>query len=965
MGNQLEDIHNVALAKLLNSESDMKALPLERLTSGGVGDVVITMQGGSLNGVRIILEGKNSSPGLSRADDAIQQARDRVAVDDCDVAAAVLYPLGANHSFSLVSDSDVWYASLSGKWVETTPSDLPEIIRYLASEKSDTDLAVKNLQEVLSRAESKITDVDMQKMAQASGIVIAAEPKRKSFGSDRQFNTEHLSWRKRKKHASMRVLLVIFAACLLHGRLDKYFVEEASKPQFDARMRGRSRYLGVWPPPSLNFCINSSDTVQSLVEAWDLILAKDYRPIYETSRNILLEAHPLDAVSLSGIEDVVKHAQSVQASFVSANHDLLGRIFHKILDDSKNDGSYYTSTAAATLLAELALDDKLPLDLASTTILDPACGTGTLLLAASERIHKLHGTKFAHISQFLVEKVLHGWDVNVTAAHLAATSLGLMSPEVSFDSMNIHLLTLGLNSKGDASAGSLEILEKDMQPRFWYSKKSQQVSEDMHQITMDSISKDDRFDIILMNPPYTTNNKRHDQLGLDTEKLVKSREKEIMASYPATGNHLGGMFLMLAKHLLGNRGHTLGLIYPLSGAASPSMSEVWEHLFEEFELEYVISAPDPDRFSFSENTEIAEMLVIMRKKDHEMPRANTKFVRFVKNPSKSSEAISAAKNILSGDTSNSGIDIIEWPCSRIESGNWTPVKFYSKFLVEQTWKWFEEEKSSIFCSLEEVAIVGPSGRETRGKFKISDTSDSYGRIAVWYNKQSKKSKSNVPAKTTMKQPHDTYIELNSQKERAANKLWEKRSRLFVPENTRTTTASTFSIRTDEPCLGNQWTGIKHKTIKKHKTCSGGQQPIRRSEEKTKKLALAENSETDWHYGCDWEKAICVYLNSTLGILAAIYAGSPNAFGRNEPSLESQHHLPVPRLNKSQIQKLAKIYDKYKESELKPVKDFCETRKIFDTEISKTLGIPKEQITVARRELIEEPQITKEKHKSAT
>ena len=57
-------------------------------------------------------------------------------------------------------------------------------------------------------------------------------------------------------------------------------------------------------------------------------------------------------------------------------------------------GSFYTTTAAATLLANLAIREDLcdwadPHAIARLRITDPACGTGTLLMAAAERIRDL------------------------------------------------------------------------------------------------------------------------------------------------------------------------------------------------------------------------------------------------------------------------------------------------------------------------------------------------------------------------------------------------------------------------------------------------------------------------------------------------------------------------------------------------------------------------------------------------
>ena len=121
-------------------------------------------------------------------------------------------------------------------------------------------------------------------------------------------------------------------------------------------------------------------------------------------------------------------------------HDLLGRIFHRVLDTARYDGSFYTSTAAAVLLASLALREEdaewsNPNAAANIRICDPACGTGTLLMAAAERIRDLrmaagnvNPVDEETLGLLLVEDVLWGYDVNLTATHLAASALGCSLP---------------------------------------------------------------------------------------------------------------------------------------------------------------------------------------------------------------------------------------------------------------------------------------------------------------------------------------------------------------------------------------------------------------------------------------------------------------------------------------------------------------------------------------------------------
>ena len=154
--------------------------------------------------------------------------------------------------------------------------------------------------------------------------------------------------------------------------------------------------------------------------------------------------------------------------------NLLGSIFHRVLDTARYDGSYYTTTAAATLLAGLAIrsddcDWADPDAVARLNICDPACGSGTLLMAAAERISQLRraSAKASNpeddwlLGQMLVEEVLWGYDINPTATHLAATTLGLLAPSVNFRRMNLYETRFGVD-KGGVHLGSLDLLPSEM-----------------------------------------------------------------------------------------------------------------------------------------------------------------------------------------------------------------------------------------------------------------------------------------------------------------------------------------------------------------------------------------------------------------------------------------------------------------------------------------------------------------------
>ena len=56
-----------------------------------------------------------------------------------------------------------------------------------------------------------------------------------------------------------------------------------------------------------------------------------------------------------------------------------------------------------------------------------------------------------------MEQALHGYDVQLSAIHFAATSLAMLNPEIQFDSMNLYVMPLGVEGS-EIALGSLDFL---------------------------------------------------------------------------------------------------------------------------------------------------------------------------------------------------------------------------------------------------------------------------------------------------------------------------------------------------------------------------------------------------------------------------------------------------------------------------------------------------------------------------
>ncbi len=167
-------------------------------------------------------------------------------------------------------------------------------------------------------------------------------------------------------------MLVVATAMLFHQRVQEHLPISTSR---------QLRAASPWPPASAIACAEQDAVINAYREAWRGILAVDYKPVFETGRAALaaLSADPDSGQAIRHLAEVVT---AVSERVSGLRHDLLGRIFHRVLDTARYDGSFYTSTAAAVLLASLAIreEDTNWADVnavANLRICDPACGTGT------------------------------------------------------------------------------------------------------------------------------------------------------------------------------------------------------------------------------------------------------------------------------------------------------------------------------------------------------------------------------------------------------------------------------------------------------------------------------------------------------------------------------------------------------------------------------------------------------------
>lgn len=716
--------------------------------------------------------------------------------------------------------------------------------------------------------------------------------------------------------------------------------------------------------------LEAPDVVSAFADHWyDIVNQINYHPIFHASHQLLrvLPSNPDVDVALRSLAHT---ALDIVRQRAALRHDLMGRVYHTLLAEAKYLGTYYTSVPAATLLLKVALEpDRWAKDwgdlgqLSFLRVGDLACGTGTLLMAASEAITDNYvracaasrtQPKMDILSRTLMEDTIYGYDVLLSALHLTASTLALRAPEVTFRAMHLWNLPLG----GDHHRlGSIEFLRDFVVPvttdLFGASVAPGQVTG-----TGDVSQQHARLpdlDLCVMNPPFTRSVGGNLLFGSlpDSERRPMQQELAKLLRLPrvyASGTAgLGSVFVATGDlHL--KVGGRMALVLPkalLSGVA-------WEktrNLFRlRYQLEYLMVSHDPARWNFSDNTDLSEVLVVARKlvASGATPppvTESTVCVNLWENPTTAVEALSIAHALARGgeppdvEGGQGALDImlgdvkfgeaVAVPWAELRDGSWMlPCAFAQADLVRAAHHLARGklrlpgtpgETVIPLCPLGQLGTLGPDRRDIHDGFRLARRATAY--PAFWGHDASNM--------TTLAQAPNRHLSPLPRAQvgrplRRATVLWPRAGRILLAERLRNNTQRLAALRLDTPVLSNVWWP----------------------------LALHNQNHKD-------EKVLVLWMNSTLGLLL-LWAHREETEGAwvdfKKPVLSAMPVLDVRALTTAQRQRLATAYDQLSVQPLLPFPQMARdpTRRAIDEAIAKALGLP--DFGVLRELLAREPVI---------
>ena len=697
--------------------------------------------------------------------------------------------------------------------------------------------------------------------------------------------------------------LMVFNAAMLHKRLEPL-------PHFSGMER-------------IETAMGSSDIRRSLQGSWKTILQTDYRPVFDVAVKVL-DLLPNRPPVTEALQRLARAANAVASQIGKLRYDHAGPLYHSILPTAKSDGAMYTGNIGAAFLAALSINEDA-MDwsnretVKSLRIWDPACGTGTLLLAALYRVKDLTGEEEDEaLHKALVERGIAGTDINPHAVQLAACNLTLGAPTVDYRRMHLYTLPFEVGADGMAKAGALEILESQAPDLATRAEDEPAGGTQVDGGEGSFMPKD--IDLLIMNPPFTNLKDTGKKLGEGGQKAMNAKKALLRKKLTCEDGEAAGvvhdaksirpMFTVLAERAVREDRGTLAKVLPVAGAVVTSGLAERRFLASRFQIELVVACHHHRDFAFSGNTDIHECLVVARRRRE--PAGPTRFVTLDRMPRTAEEATEWAARIRIGNTEGIG-GIIEWPAERVEAGDWTPVQWHDGRCAEWAWALKTDGSLAPFSELfSRSAAGGGASHYWRGAAEHETAEDALGFKSI-----------STKLHQTLQGEGDARVCLKAGKTRRTGLRFF--SRLMLARKMDTQAGRMTAVYSPDPAIAaGPWVAVQ-----------GGTR--------------------------EQQQALCAYWNSTPARLQLLNARPmkltyPTWSGADMDAVRIPKRLTDPDSPTTRI--LAEAYQAVKDTPLEPNRSMgtCPVRAILDEAAAKACGRSNGEVSRWREAIAAEPTV---------
>ena len=716
--------------------------------------------------------------------------------------------------------------------------------------------------------------------------------------------------------------------------------------------------MSLLPPEHRRKTISRPDpagTTADLERQWEEILAINWWPIFHVARETL-RATPGSPGTRLAIRVLIRTAREIVESGMIRRHDVAGRVFHRLLDSRKFLATNYTTIPAAIMLAGLAFDERGPrwseIDFASAEsvaglrIVDPACGSGTLLMAAAQEVLKRARRAGAPAEQAptivrtILEEALYGFDVVPAAIHLAASTLCMAEARQVVKDMNLWRVRHDV-TEGVARLGSLDFLSSSPSQGnaarlslFDDEKPSIRRVTGTGEVEDSRVGMPSKCHLVIANPPYTRAGGPGDEKNTvwnpifgslldkrDAEKMKNALRKALDGTAASLYAGLGSAFVVLADEAL-DIGGRLAFVLPATMLTGSRWAPIRRLLLSKYSVEWVVVSHDlrnrsakkglPGRrlVSFSESTRIAEVLIVATRRQHrDRKTSRACFVNLLRNPDEPIEALGLTRKFLAlrdglAPLEPAAIDIGEATWGNavlvpqadlpLDGGPWSLATFVQPGLALIAKRIALGKHGGLgsvpVAELGAFTDLGPYHMQVRnpkyGLFTVRERPAATGPAewslragipALWHHKAGRN--------TSLAASPDALLERRADRSRSdQDRMLAKSGCLHLAADLGMAPQRVAAVMTDNPMIGvRSWTSVLPRNP-----------------------APGKN------------EALCLWLNSTLGLLLRVIHGNRPYLGRSALPHELARTMPVldvDRLSNGQLMAAATVYADLKHREL--------------------------------------------------
>jgi hypothetical protein len=579
-----------------------------------------------------------------------------------------------------------------------------------------------------------------------------------------------------------------------------------------------------------------------VIAGWDIILKVNYRPIFHVAKR-LIEAIATDDELVDRVLAILcDTAKELVDQRLTQIHELAGTVFQRLIVDRKYVKANYTRLESVALLSALVLP-KTQGNVSELKVADFACGTGSLLNGAYQRILELHehaGGKGSRIHTRMIEENLVGCDVMPNASHLTASLLTSIYPDLKIGNTRIHTMPYGKQKDGSYALGALDLFDvpQGTLPLPMMSTQVQQVggADDTTVITQQEF-RHNEFDIVVLNPPFTrpdsdassgTPKAVFKGSGRDKEEEQNMRRARRQKDW-RVGNGNAGLasdFVDLADKMLKENGKSrMGLILPTTCLAGSDWQKVRNMWATEYHDVVVITIADAkgESCAFSADTSMTECMVVATKGKKPNSTGRGMFVSLYQRPPSVLEALEVANSVhrlgnarrledepSGGNLLKVGDDSLGHAlnCPLQIDKAWDAVRIKEMALIQSAYRlakgemWLPTQAAPLeipICFIRDIAEVSASHRDIfekgeRGAFDIEEgCTDTDLYPGLWHV--------NAPAQRALVVEPNCHLIIRPNRHEKAQIILERSGHVHTNLMLRFNANSLGALFTEKPALG--------------------------------------------------------------------------------------------------------------------------------------------------------------------